>query len=497
MKTTECIDVETLFAVHPFARTILDTLQEGGHSAFLIGGVVRDGVLRSWGEDVPYPPEDIDIATSALPDEIREVFPSRRILGVGEEFGVVLVVSPNGRPYEVATFRVEEEYDGRWPSKVDLVRDLAADVKRRDLTINGLAATRDGCVVDLVDGIPDLQCRKVRAIGDPEKRFAEDYLRMLRAVRFACQIDGHLEPSTETAIRLHAERIRRISHERVRDELLRMLETKRSAKGIEWLDRLGLLEHVLPEIVELQGVPQPEEYHPEGDVFVHTVAALRQADTFVDDPIVKLAVLLHDVGKPQALARNRGMNMGGHCAVGAGIAQRAAQRLRLSRGEIARIVFLVKNHMRIADFPMMGRGKQVRFLTEGSCADQEALSRRYPLFFDLLKLLVVDCEASAHHAAGWSPVLRETLRVIDHIERVGDLKRARSLIDGHDLLSLGLSPGPHLGALLEQLHDECLAGELRTREDALARAEALITQSLGREGETRGTCGLDHHSQSL
>jgi len=468
------IDVDSVFEAHPFALTILRRLREAGHEAVLIGGVVRDGLMRAWGRDVKFPPDDIDIATSALPEEVRSLFPDRPIVRVGEEFGVVVVVAPDGRGYEVATFRVEGEYDGRWPGKVELVRDLAGDVKRRDLTVNGLAATEDGEVIDLVGGIDDLREGRIRTIGDPRVRFGEDYLRMLRTVRFAHQIPGKIDPETADAIVSFAPEILSISNERIRDELFRLLETERAADGIETMDRLSLLEHILPEIVATKGVPQPEEYHPEGDVFVHTIAAVRVADGFIRDPLVKLAVLLHDVGKPDALRRSGGANMGGHSAIGARKAKAIGERLRLSRQEISRLVFLVKNHMRIADFPKMGRGKQVRFICEGEAPSGTSLAERYPLFFDLLQVLVADCEASAHRSSGWAPILRETIRVAEHIERVGDLARAREMIDGNTLISLGLRPGPELGRVLNSLHDRILAGEIRSRDEAIAVARELI-----------------------
>jgi len=436
------------------------------------------------GRSVRFPPDDVDIATSALPEEVREIFSGRPIVGVGEEFGVLVVVGPCGRTYEVATFRVEGEYDGRWPARVDLVRDLESDVARRDLTINGLAATGDGAVIDSVGGVDDLAARRVRAIGDPARRFHEDSLRLLRAVRFVCQIDGSLDGGTADAIRRSAPTIASISQERIRDELLRTLATPRAAKGLTLLDELGLLEHVLPELTETHGVPQPEIYHPEGDVFVHTIEAVRMADRFVTDPIVKLAVALHDIGKPDALERNAGANMGGHCAIGAGMARRVADRLRLGRAPAARLRFLIKNHMRIAALPEMGRGKQVRFVSHGEVEEAPTLRGRYPLFFDLLQVLVADCEASAHHASGWSPVLRETLRVAEHIDRVCGVQRAREVIDGNVLIELGVPPGPQLGALLTDLHDRVLAGEIITREQAIDAARAAIARDAGRPGRT-------------
>ena len=471
-----CIDVGTIFSLHPFALEVLSRLAAAGHEAVLIGGVVRDGVLAILDRERPFSPREVDIATSGLPDEIRRLFPDRPIVGVGEEFGVLVVVAPDGDEVEVATFRVEGEYDGRWPGKVDLVRDLAADVRRRDLTVNGLAARADGTVIDLVSGIEDLRNRRIRAIGDPRERFREDYLRMLRAVRFACQIEGAIDARTAEAIRENAKEIASVSGERIREELLRILASRQAARGIALLEDLGLLEPILPEVAQLKGVPQPEEYHPEGDVYVHTLEAVRVADGFVSDPWVKLAVLLHDIGKPYALERSGGENMGGHCAVSARMTRQIAQRLRLSRQEAARLAFLVRNHMRIADFPKMGRGKQVRFVGEGEAVGPRALRKRFPLFFDLLQVLVADCESSAHRSSGWAPILRETLRVVEHIDRVCSLRRARELLDGHALQGLGMRPGPELGRILDAVHDRILAGEIATREEAEAEARALLAR---------------------
>jgi tRNA nucleotidyltransferase/poly(A) polymerase len=477
------ISTDAVYEAHPFAREILSRLNNEGFEAVLIGGVVRDGLQAQLHRDVVFPSGDIDIATAALPEEIRHIFRDRPIVGVGEEFGVLVIIGHDGQSYEVASFRVESEYDGRWPAKVDLVRDLETDVRRRDLTVNGLAATADGNVIDLVGGTQDLVDRRVSTIGDPTIRFGEDHLRMMRVIRFACRIDGDIDEATAQAVRNHADSIKEISSERIGEELLRILETPRAVRGVELLDELGLLPHILPELASCHDVPQPEEYHPEGDVFVHTVEAMRVADRFIVDPIVKLAVLLHDIGKPVALERNEGLNMGGHCAIGARMVKTIGSRLRLSKLQTQRLSGLVRNHMRIADFPKMGKGKQVRFLSEGEDPEALTLARRYPKFFDLLQVLVADCEASAHRSSGWGPILRETISVMDHIEQVCGLQRAREMIDGHDLTNLGLSPGPQLGHILRHVHDRILAGHVISRDDAMALAKDLIEQDSPSFGE--------------
>jgi tRNA nucleotidyltransferase/poly(A) polymerase len=479
MTELDRIDVGAVFSAHPFAEVILSRLHGAGHEAVLIGGVVRDGLQHQMGREGAFPPCDVDIATSALPNEIRDLFPERQIVGVGEVFGVLVLVGPEGRLYEVATYRVETAYDGRWPGRVELVRDLEGDVRRRDLTINGLAATAGGEVIDLVDGVADLAAARIRAIGDPMSRFAEDYLRMLRAIRFACRIDGRIDDATAAAIASCAARIVEISNERIGQEIGKILATHRAAKGLALMDELGLLALILPELVVCKGVPQPKEYHPEGDVFVHTLEAVRVADGFVRDPIVKLAVLLHDIGKPDALCRSGGENMGGHCAIGAHKVREIGRRLRLSRHEVFRLYYLVRQHMRIADFPKMGRGKQVRLISEGENPSEGDLSKRFVLFFELLQVLVADCEASAHRSSGWEPILRETLDVIEHIDLVCGLQRARELIDGHALIGLGVESGPRLGAILGELHDRILSGQIVTREEALAVARGLIVDGYG------------------
>lgn len=467
--------VEYMLAGHPFAGAILRRLTEAGHTAVLVGGVVRDAVLAEL-RGQRFVAQDVDIATAAPPPEIRRLFPERRVLTVGEAFGVVVIVAPDRRHYEVATFRTEAGYrDGRRPDQVRW-GTLDEDVRRRDFTVNGLAATADGEVIDLVKGLPDLKDGTIRAIGDPNARFAEDHLRMLRAVRLACQLGFAIEGNTAAAIRAHAARISSVSGERTRDEILRILGTPRSGPGLLLLEEVGLLGPVLPEIAALRGVPQPAEYHPEGDVLTHTAAALRAADGLWDDPLFKLAVLYHDVGKPHALARSGGENMGGHCGLGAEIAAGALARLRLPKRDVDVVTHLVREHMRVARLPEMGLGKQVRLLGVGE--DEQyplgELLTRFPLFADLLRLVICDAEASAHRASAWQPLVSRAVGLLVHLRRIHGIRRARDLLSGDDLVTLGLSPGPRLGEVLDLIHERILAGEIATRDEALASATELV-----------------------
>jgi len=475
------IDVDRVYEQHPFAKTILEKLDEAGHEAVLVGGVVRDGLRAQLEPDYVFRPHEVDIATSAHTEEIEGIFDGYKVRNVGKAFGVQVVVSPDGEPYEVATYRVEDEYDGRWPGRVELVRDLKRDLARRDFTINGLAARSDGTVVDWVGGIEDLRARTIRPIGNADARIREDYLRMLRAVRFACVVDATPTVETREAIRAHADRIATISWERIRDELIALLRTPRSRHGLALMEELGLLGPILPELAHCREVPQPEVYHPEGDVYVHTLLALEIADRVTSDPILKLAVLLHDMGKPEALRRNRGENMAGHDEIGAHMARDTCERLRLSREVTDRLVNWVAEHQRIGHFPEMGRGKQVKLLKTVEAPDVPIARplERYPRFAGLLRLMIVDCQASAMKSEGWLPVLATFARLLLHMEALDRRMRARKLIDGHDLIEIGMEPGPQIGAILEMLYEKIYAGELISREAALGEAERLMRKHAG------------------
>ncbi|HED03246.1 MAG TPA: CCA tRNA nucleotidyltransferase [Candidatus Fraserbacteria bacterium] len=472
------IDVEAIFASHPFARTILSRLEAAGHEAVLIGGIVRDALRAQFDADYEFEPLEVDIATSASPQEVRALSGDSLIIEVGAAFGVLVLVGPEGHAYEVATFRTEGEYDGRRPGAVKLVRSLADDVHRRDLTINGLAARSDGWVIDLVGGVSDLKRKLIRAIGDPAERFGEDYLRILRAIRCACLIDGEIVPEVAQAIRRHRTGLTLISAERVAGELLRLLGTNQAARGVRLLDEYGILPLILPELVACQGVEQPGKYHPEGDVYQHTLLALEIADGYLADPLVKLALLLHDLGKPEALERNRGVNMAGHDQIGAELAGQICRRLHLSKEASAQVVYLVREHQRIGHFPQMSRSKQVRLLRSGEERARPLgdFTARFPRFARLVQLMIADCQASAMKSSGWLPVLAHTARLLPHLQALEQLEGARRLIDGHDFLKLGVPPGPELGRMLEQVREAILAGRIVSRRGALAAARRLAGQ---------------------
>lgn len=470
------IDIERIFRVHPFARTIVERLQNAGFEAVLVGGVVRDAVRAQLEPDYEFTPEEVDIATSAHPHQIKELFGDWKIFEVGEAFGVVVVVAPDGRSYEVATFRSESDYDGRWPAKITLVRTLEEDLRRRDLTVNGLAATVEGTVIDRVGGIEDLKAKIIRTIGDPSQRFSEDYLRILRAIRVACALGGTIAPETGEAMRAHREGLRKISAERIRDELLRLLRTPRAAWGIALLDAHGILELILPELARCKGVPQPEKYHPEGDVYTHTLLALQCADGIVRDPFVKFALLIHDVGKPIALEKNNYEHAGGHEMIGEQMAERICRRLRFSGAEIRLIKFLVREHLRIGRFSEMSPGKRATLLKahENSAAPFERPAERFPYFAKLLALMICDCEASAHKSSGWLPVVREVPPLVLRLRELAERERARKLLDGYDLIQMGVAPGPRIRQILDAVYEQIFSGRITTREEALALARQLL-----------------------
>src|SRR5437867_7675201 len=317
------------------ARRILEKLRLHGHEAFFAGGWVRDFLMRR-------KPKDIDIATSALPEDVLRIFPNA--VAIGASFGVVQV-RLYGRAYEVATFRTEGPYlDGRHPSAVKF-SGPKQDALRRDFTINGLfydpLAKR---VIDYVHGNTDIQRKTIRTIGNPKERFAEDKLRMLRAVRFACSLSFVIDPGTWEAIKGLAADIRQVSWERIRDEVLKIITGPNAGRGLDLLQESGLLSQILPEIEAMRGVAQPPEYHPEGDVYVHTRMMLEMLQK--PSPVLALAALLHDVGKPPTFSVKARIRFDGHVEVGARMAEEICRRLRLSNEETEQVVDLVLNHLR-------------------------------------------------------------------------------------------------------------------------------------------------------
>ena len=420
------------------ATEIVRRLRTEGFQAYLVGGCVRDLVM---GRE----PKDYDVSTDATPDQVVKLFPDS--LTVGAQFGVVIVPRAEGN-VEVATFRSDGRYaDGRHPSEVRYAKTPREDVRRRDFTINGLLLDPlENQVLDYVGGQGDIRARRIRAIGNPIERFHEDRLRMLRAVRFAARFGFSLDAAALEAIRKLAPLIHDVSAERVRDELLKILTEGEARRGFELLDETGLLREVLPEVKATQGVPQPPEFHPEGDVWVHTLLMLEglRAPT----PTLALGVLLHDVGKPPTLSLRERIRFDNHVEVGAEMAQAVCARLRLSARETERVVELVRHHLRFKDFPRMRRSTQLRFL-------------RLEGFDEHLELHRLDCLASHGDLSTY-----ELARRILEETPLAQIKPA-PLLGGDDLIAQGYTPGPLFKEILHTVEDAQLEGKLHTREDAL------------------------------
>jgi poly(A) polymerase len=424
------------------ANSICATLRRNGYQALLAGGCVRDLLLgRS--------PVDYDVATDALPDEVMALFPNS--VAVGAQFGVVFVPG-DGFKVEVATFRSDGEYsDGRRPEQVIYAKTPEQDVKRRDFTINGLLMrpeTRE--VLDFVGGQADLKAGVIRAIGEPDRRFTEDKLRLMRAVRFAARFGFAIEPETFAAIRRHAREIGVVSAERLRDELTKLLTEGAARRGFELLDETGLLEAVLPEVAAMKGVEQPPQYHPEGDVWIHTLLMLDELEAG-SPATLAWGVLLHDVGKPptfRSIAETGDrIRFDGHVGVGERMGESICRRFRFSNEDTEQILALIANHMRFKDVEQMRPATLKRFV-------------RLPRFEEHMELHRLDC-TSSHRQLDSYNFVRKLLA-----ETPSEQIRPSKLLTGDDLQEMGYKPGPAFSQMLASLEDAQLEGKVNTREEA-------------------------------
>lgn len=429
------------------AASIVRKLQTHGFVAYFAGGCIRDS-LRG------IPPKDIDIATDASPGQVQELF--SRTVPVGVQFGVVRVLEAD-MEFEVATFRSDGVYlDGRHPESVRFSTP-EKDAARRDFTINGMFYDPfTETVVDYVDGREDLSRKVVRAIGEPAKRFAEDRLRMLRAVRFASTLAFDIESGTWSAIRADARQIVKVSPERIRDELVKILVNPNRLRGFDLLDKSGLLAVILPEIEALKGCEQPEQFHPEGDVFVHTRVMLGLLGPDASEPQV-MSVLLHDIGKPPTRSFDlvdQRIRFNGHDRVGAEMAEEVMTRLRFPRHEIDLVTEAVRNHMIFKDVQQMRPAKLRRFMAR-------------PHFDIELELHRVDCAGSHGDLENYQFL----------VDKASEFAREPlippPLVRGDDLIVLGLKPGPRIGELLEAVQTAQLEGEVTTRAQAFELLKSL------------------------
>ena len=437
-----------------FSISILQVLRQHGFQAYLVGGCVRDLLLQR-------EPADYDVATSATPAKVMEIFPDT--YAVGAQFGVVLVplpenqlasmgenTTPKAQAVEVATFRSDLGYsDGRRPDEVRFSNDPREDVERRDFTINGiLFDPLTDEVLDFVGGRKDLEAGIIRTIGEPAKRFAEDKLRMLRAVRFAARFDFEIEAETLAAIRRQAQEIQVVSRERVRDELTKMLTEGHARRAFLLLDESGLLREVLPEISTMKGVQQPPEFHPEGDVFVHTLLLLENLPPPCP-PTLAWGALLHDVGKPATfrVAPDR-IRFDNHVDVGVKIAKEICERLRFSARDTEQVLALVDNHMRFGHVTRMKESTLKKFI-------------RLPGFDEHLSLHRADSLASHGNLSTYEFIQKKLA------ETPPEKIRPTPLVTGDDLIAAGYVPGPKFREILEAVEDAQLEGQLLSHEAAL------------------------------
>jgi poly(A) polymerase len=424
------------------AHSICETLRRHGHQALLCGGCVRDLLL---GRE----PADYDVTTDATPEQVMALFPES--VAVGAQFGVVRIPR-DGLQVEVATFRADVGYsDGRHPDAVVYSRAPSEDVQRRDFTLNGLLMRPEtGEVLDFVGGQADLKAGVIRAIGEPDRRFTEDKLRLLRAVRFAARFGFTIEPATFEAIRRRAPEVTTVSAERVREELTKLLTEGAARQGFELLDRTGLLFSILPEVAAMKGVEQPPEYHPEGDVWIHTGMMIERLPAGCPATLA-WGVLLHDVGKPPSFRpvseTGDRIRFDGHVEVGVRMTEQICRRFRFSGEDTEQIVALVANHMRFKDVEQMRPATLKRFL-------------RLPRVEEHLELHRLDC-LSSHRRLDIYESLQRILR-----ETPAEQIRPARLLTGNDIARMGYVPGPVFSEILRSLEDAQLEGQIKTREEA-------------------------------
>ncbi len=444
-------------ALFDAARSVAKKLHRAGHVAFFAGGCVRDTLLGR-------PLKDVDIATSAKPDQIEQLFADATV-AVGKSFGVMLVLR-DGFSFDVATFRSDSTYaDGRHPNHI-VFSSPAEDARRRDFTVNGLFCdTENGQIMDFVEGLKDIERGVIRAIGDPDARFSEDHLRMLRAVRFASTLGFTIEPDTLTAVVRHVCRINTVSAERVAIELTRLLcESPKPSAGLSLLLDTGLLKRLLPEVAALRDTRQPPQFHPEGDVWTHTCLML-DALPAPRYPALAWSTLLHDIGKPVTFCEEPDPKTGEkrirfpcHAPTGAAMAERILSRLKQPAALIDEVQSVVGDHMRFVEAPNMRRAKLRRLLG----------SRHFPT---LLEVMRVDTKYSNGDYTTWK-FIKETLEAFR-----SEPVLPPPLVRGKDLLAWGLEPGREMGVLLKQLYDAQLEGSVTSLDQAKVYLKTIRNES--------------------
>ena len=442
--------------VKPFESELYDTgkillsrLREAGHRAFFVGGCARDMTLG-------IPPKEYDITTSATPDEVAKLF--EHTIPVGASFGVMLVIV-GGMRFEVATFRRDESYsDGRHPDVVSYSTSEEEDVLRRDFTINGMLYdpfTEE--VIDYTDGLEDLKRRVVRTIGSPQARFTEDKLRLVRAVRFAARYGFEIEDETFQAMKALADGITQVSEERIRDELVKIVSQQNPGAGLMLLSESGLLEYILPEAEAMRGVEQPPEFHPEGDVFVHTCMVLDKIYAHADGEVsttLAMAGLLHDIAKPPTFTETDRIRFNGHDKLGAEMSRDICRKLKFSNKEIDTICDLIREHLKFKDVFHMKKSTLKKFV-------------RLPDFEEHMALHKADCLASHGMLDAYDFVMEK----LEEFRLADEEIKPPPLITGKDLIRMGYKPGPMFKEILSLVEEAQLEGEIKDP----GEAESLVT----------------------
>ncbi len=435
------------------AGRIVATLHAAGFTAYFAGGCIRDLLLGR-------PVQDVDIATDAVPAEIQRLFPDHR--AVGAQFGVILV-KLEGISFEVATFRADLAYrDGRHPEGIRFSTP-AEDARRRDFTVNGLFYDpRRRVIIDYVGGEADLAARCIRTIGAPDDRFSEDHLRLMRAVRFAAGLEFTIDAATWQSLRRLAPAILRVAPERIREELLKALTRRGADTALDLLERSGLLAAVLPEASAMVGIPQPETYHPEGDVFTHVQAMFAAADYPLPDALA-MGILLHDIAKPPTFRIRDRIRFHGHVELGVDLSRRIMERLRFSREETERVCALVASHLQFMHVQEMRPSRLKRFLRMDD--------------FDLhLELHRLDCLASHGDLSSYDFCVRKLAEIPAEV-----LKPPR-LVTGDDLVAAGYAPGPLFGTILRAVEDAQLNGEIAAHDEAMRWVGERWGETSGKDG---------------
>ena len=426
-----------------FAREVVVELRKAGHKAFCVGGCARDTLLG-------IEPKEYDITTSATPEEVSEIFP--HTVPIGVSFGVILVITGKYQ-FEVATFRKDQSYtDGRHPDKVIYSSEEQEDVRRRDFTINGMLYDPiEEEVIDYVDGIRDIKSKIVQTIGDPYERFNEDKLRMMRAIRFSSRYNFELNLDTFLAIEKLAADITQVSGERIRDEITKIITQSNPGHGLNMLSVSGLLKYILPDVEIMNGVEQPPEFHPEGDVFIHTCLVLdklhkNQAE--VVSPELAIGALLHDVGKPPTFSVSDRIRFNGHDKLGADMSKKICRELKFSNKQIEVIYALIRDHLKFKDVFNMKKSTLKRFIG-------------MPHFEEHMALHLADCQASHGLTAAYDFVME---KYNDFEEE--EIKPA-PLISGRELIEMGYKPGPLFSDILNFVEEAQLEGEITNTQEAI------------------------------